>query len=57
MSGLLGGEVRGGWPNTDNAELCNFHSLPNIVRMITSQRMTLTGHVAYMGERHITFRL
>jgi hypothetical protein len=39
MSGLLGGEVRGGWSNMDNAELWNFHSSPNIVRMIMSHRM------------------
>lgn len=39
MSGLLEREVRGGWPNTNNVELCNFHSSPNTVRMITLHRM------------------
>jgi hypothetical protein len=38
-------EVTGGW-----RKLHNSYSLPNIVRMIKSRRMTWAGHVARMGE-------
>jgi hypothetical protein len=39
-------EVTKGWRNLHNAELHNFYSPPNIIRMIKSKRMRLAGHVA-----------
>ena len=33
-----------------NEELNDLYSLPNIVRMLKSRRMSWTGHVARMGE-------
>ena len=33
-----------------NEELRDIHSLPNIVRVVKSRRMRLSGHVARMGE-------
>jgi len=33
------------------------YSSPNIVRVITSRRMRLTGHVARMGERIGVYRV
>ena len=57
MSGLLGGGVK----SEENGQIrimwnfVIFHSSPNIVRMIMSQRMKLKGHVACMGDRHIKF--
>jgi hypothetical protein len=34
-----------------NEELDDLYCSPNIVRMITSRRMTRAGHVACRGER------
>jgi hypothetical protein len=44
-------EVTGGWRKLHNEELHNLYSSPNIIRMINSRRMRLTGHVARMGEK------
>jgi hypothetical protein len=44
-------EVTGGWRKLHNEELHNLYSSPNIIRMITSRRMRLAGHVARMGRR------
>jgi len=43
-------EVTGEWRRLHNEELNDLYSLPNIVRLIKSRRMTWAGHVARMGE-------
>ena len=43
-------EVTGEWIELHNKELSDAYSLPNIVRMIKSRRMSLAGHVARMRE-------
>jgi hypothetical protein len=39
------------WTKLHNEELNDLYSLPNIVRVIKSRRMTWAGHVARMGKR------
>ena len=46
-------EVTGEWRKLHNEELSDLYSLPNIVRVVKSRRMTWTGHVARMGEREV----
>jgi len=43
-------EVTGEWRKLHNEELNDLYSLPNIVRVVKSRRMTRAGHVARMGE-------
>jgi hypothetical protein len=43
-------EVVGGRKRQHNVELYILYSLPNIIRVITSRRVRLAGHVAYMGK-------
>jgi hypothetical protein len=43
-------EVTGEWRKLHNEELNDLSSLPNIVRVVKSQRMRWAGHVARMGE-------
>ena len=43
-------EVTGEWRKLHNAELRDFYSLPNIVRVVKSRRMRWAGHVARMGK-------
>jgi hypothetical protein len=40
-----------------NEELRDLYSLPNIIRIIKSRRMTWAGHVARMGEKRNVYRL
>jgi hypothetical protein len=40
----------GSWRKLHNDELHSLYSSPNIVRVIKSRRMKLTGHVACMGR-------
>jgi hypothetical protein len=42
-------ETIGGWRKLHNEELHNFHSSPNIIRMIKSRRTRCPGHVARTG--------
>jgi len=39
------------------AELNEFYSSPNIVRVIKSRRMRWAGHVACMGEEREVYRV
>jgi hypothetical protein len=43
-------EVTGEWRKMHNEELNDLYSLPNIVRVVKSRRMTWAGHVTRMGE-------
>ena len=43
-------EVTGKWRKLHNEELSDLYSLPNIVRVVESRRMSWAGHVARMGE-------
>jgi len=49
-------EVTMEWRKLRNEELNDLYSSPNIVRVIKSRRMRLTGHVAHMGERKGVYR-
>jgi hypothetical protein len=40
----------GEWRKLHNDELNGLYSLPNIVRVIKSRRLSRAGHVARMGE-------
>jgi hypothetical protein len=42
--------VTADWRKLHNEELHNLYSSPNIIRMLKSRRMRVTGHVARMGE-------
>jgi hypothetical protein len=42
-------EVVGGWRRLHNEELRTMYASPNIIRVIKSRRIRLTGHVAHMG--------
>ena len=42
-------EVTGEWRKLHNEELRDLYSLPNIVRVVKSRRMSWAGHVARMG--------
>jgi hypothetical protein len=50
-------EVTGEWRKLPNEDLNDLYCLPNIVRVMKSQRMPWAGHVACMGkgEVHIWF--
>jgi hypothetical protein len=50
-------EVTGGWLNLHNEELHNFHSSPNIIRMIKSRRMRWAGHLARIVEKRNACRI
>jgi hypothetical protein len=50
-------EVTGEWRKLHNEELRDLHSLPSIIRIIKSRRMSWAGHVARMGEKRNTYRL
>ena len=43
-------EVTREWRKLHNEELRDLYSLPNIVRVVKSRRMSWVGHVARMGE-------
>jgi hypothetical protein len=43
-------EVTGDWRKLHNEELSDLYSLPNIVRVVKSRRMSWAGHVPRVGE-------
>jgi hypothetical protein len=50
-------EVTGGWRKLHNEQLRDLYSLPSIIRIIKSRRMSWAGHVAQMGEKRNVYRL
>jgi hypothetical protein len=50
-------EVTVDWRKLHNEELHNLRSSPNIIRVIESRMMRLTGHAARMGAKMNTYRL
>ena len=50
-------EVTGEWRRLHNADLNDFYSSPNIVRVIKSRRMRWAGHVVRMGEEWEFYRV
>jgi len=55
--GPMRDEVTGEWRKLHNEELCDLYSLPNIVRVVKSRRMTWAGHVAHMGQGRGVYRV
>jgi hypothetical protein len=47
----------GEWRKLHNEEVNDLYSLPNIVRVVKSRRMSWAGHVARMGEDRGVHRL
>jgi hypothetical protein len=43
-------EVAGGWRRLHNEELHNLYSSANIIRVIMSRRVRLSGNVARIGD-------
>jgi hypothetical protein len=50
-------ELAGAWRRQSNGEFHNLYASPNIFRVIKSRGMTLTGHVARMGESKMHTKL
>jgi hypothetical protein len=50
-------EVTGEWRRLHNEELNDLYCSSNLVRVIKSRRMRLTGHVARMGEERGVYRV
>jgi hypothetical protein len=46
-----------GWRELHNEELRNFHCLLDVIRMLKSNRMRWTGHVAHMGEKRNAYKV
>jgi hypothetical protein len=50
-------EVTGEWRKLHKEELNDLYTLPNIVRVVKSRRMSWAGHVARMGKDRGVHRL
>jgi hypothetical protein len=50
-------EVTGEWRKLHKEELNYLYSLPNIVRVVKSRRISWAGHVARMGEDRVVYRV
>ena len=50
-------EVTGKWRRLHNEELNDLYSSPNIVLVIKSRRVRLSGHVARMGDERGAYRV
>ena len=55
--GVKEDDVTGKWRRLHDEKLNDLYSLPNIVRVIKSRRMSWAGHVARMGERRGAYRV
>jgi len=55
--GLGRDEVTGEWRRLHKEELNDLYSSPNIVRVIKSRRMRISGHLARMGEERGVYRV
>jgi hypothetical protein len=56
LRGVFGAKrdgVTGEWRKRHNEDLRDLYCSPNIVRVIKSRRMRLTGHVARMGSGEV----
>jgi hypothetical protein len=49
--------VTGGWGELHNEELHNLYSMPSIIRMIKSRRMSWSGYVSRMREKRNPYRI
>jgi hypothetical protein len=49
--------MTGGWRKVHNEKLHNLYSSPNIIRMMKSRRMKISGNVARMREKRNSFRV
>jgi hypothetical protein len=60
MLGIIFGptrdEIIGGWRKPHNKDLHNLYSSTDIIRMIESKRIRLTGDVARMGKKRNAYR-
>jgi len=50
-------DVTGEWRKLYNGELSDLYSLPNIVQVVKSRRMSWAGHVARMEEGKVVHRV
>jgi hypothetical protein len=50
-------EIIGGWRKLRNKELHNLHAPLNVIRIIKSRRIRVTGHVARMGQKRDACRV
>jgi hypothetical protein len=57
MFGPKKGEVSGEWRKSQNEEIHNLYSCPNIIRQIKLRRMRWAGHVARMGETRKVYKV
>jgi hypothetical protein len=55
--GPKGDGVMGEWRKLHNEGIHNSYSMPSIIRITKSRRMTWTGYVARMGEKRNVYRL
>jgi hypothetical protein len=46
-------EVSGEWRKLHNEELNDLYFIPNIVRVVKSRRLRLSGHVGLMGRKAV----
>jgi hypothetical protein len=57
MFGPKRDEVTGEWRKLHSEELNDMYSLPSVVWVIESRRMTWAGHVARMGETRGVYKI
>ena len=54
--GLRGTRNEGNWRKLHSEEIHDFHSSPNVIRVIKWRRMRWAGNVARMGDRRCAYR-